>query len=878
MKLLLCLTGRAASRARMLSCLLLVLLSQSALAGTLTLKTNVLASTPDLSGYNLGHFYPGSNTKEWWRYSHVSGARVFITASVIEATDDIAGRGDGVTDQASFISRRSALRANPLSTTYINWPYFTNRFGVATSHGANRLQPNYALSSLRDLNVDILACITASQSTFVISDANDWAGKWELWQHYYVEAFYLGSRFDVQRYQMYNEPDHSSAIPQAEYFQRLLLISDAIQSALADVNTLYGKNLTPLIHAPVITTPSYNSWSQMVVTNRHLNYLGQTDTNFWLFQNYDYHQYNSTPAGFGNNLATLRNSLASAMSPEPAFPTSITEFNVHTAANFDAIADTLDYPTKYPVFGAIAVNMVQNHQDELYAFKFSQTDGDVGDNYPVRKNGMHYVDNGTAPYNIGGITKAGEVWRLFNKGFAPGRERRDFIVGSGLSTLNFLSSYDPATGRYYVYSVNTTASGVSLTIDATAYNIPNNNRVLIEEVSESAYGTITHFTQVSSGLVTTFTQPANSVWLVTIPGKPEYFASPNVPTLIVNATEDATVKDGANKNTNYGAQTNLFARNDPTNVANRSVNFMKFHLPQVYLPDVQLAVLSVSAATLTTNATVQAHVYGLTNYNWSQNTLTWATAPNLRQNTAAGNHIVNNFLSGLGDSAFLQGQIVVSSTNPTEVQIDVTDFIRSRTNYDLSFLVAQEPRWNVTLPSLADGDTQPDGLQIVSLEGTGGTVPRLRLVRLKDTDGDGISDEAEINTFGTNPNLADTDGDGLSDGDELMVYGTSPTNPDTDGDGMNDGNEIIAGTDPKNASSFLRVTAFQRTPDTGYRLQWPAVTNRFYRIFRATSLTNGGWQEIYSAPGSNGVMSYVDPLTDVQIPTRPTAYYRVRVE
>src|SRR5439155_12668034 len=104
------------------------------------------------------------------------------------------------------------------------------------------------------------------------------------------------------------------------------------------------------------------------------------------------------------------------------------------------------------------------------------------------------------------------------------------------------------------------------------------------------------------GLVTTFTQPANSVWLVTIPAKPQYFVSPTVPTLIVTATHDATVKDGANKNVNFGAQTNLVMRNDPANTANRSAALVKFSLPRVYLPDVQLAVLSVQGATLVTNA------------------------------------------------------------------------------------------------------------------------------------------------------------------------------------------------------------------------------------------------------------------------------------
>lgn len=37
----------------------------------------------------------------------------------------------------------------------------------------------------------------------------------------------------------------------------------------------------------------------------------------------------------------------------------------------------------------------------------------------------------------------------------------------------------------------------------------------------------------------------------------------------------------------------------------------------------------------------------------------------------------------------------------------------------------------------------------------------------QDSDGDGLSDRAERNTYGTNPNEADTDGDGVNDGTEI---------------------------------------------------------------------------------------------------------------
>jgi Bacterial TSP3 repeat len=837
---------------------LLLLSLTTASSATLTIQTNPSGTTPDLLSYNTGHFYPGSNTREWWHYSGVTGARVFVAPSEIEATDDIGGRGDGVLTQTDFLNRKAALRASPLNTNYINWSYFTNRYESHTLVGANKIRVNYAFSQLRQLNIEITVNITASQSFLTITNSNDWAGKWELWQHYYAQGFYLAREFDVKRYQMYNEPDHPNAngLTQADFLQRLQLASDAIQSAIADVNAMYGKSLTPIIMAPVTAGSTYVGWGDLVVTNRHKNFLGQTDANFWLINKFDYHQYNATAAGFGSTATSLRNSINTAMAGETPFPLTISEFNVHTVATFDGMPETLDSPSKYLRFGAIVVNLVKNSQRELYAFKFSQTDGDVGDNYPIRKNGMHYVDNDNPPFNIGGITKAGEVWRLFNKGFAPGRQQKSFVAGSGMSNLEIRASYDAVTGRYYVFSANDSSTSTPLTIDVSALNIQDNNRVIIEEVSESAYGSVTHYTRVLSGQVTTFTQPASSVWLVTIPTKPQQFVSPTVPTIVVSPSDDATVKDGGNKLVNYGTQTSLIVRNDPADAANRSAAFIKFRLPKIYLPDVQLAVLSVQASTLTSNVTAQAHVYGINNDNWSQATVNWATAPNLRQNIAAGNLIGNNVISGLGDSAFLQGQLVCSSTNPTEVQIDVTDFIRSQTNYDASFLISQDPRWNVTLPSLVAGDTQPDGIQIVSLESDGNVSgPRLKLVRLKDTDNDGISDEAET-----------------------MVFGTAPANPDTDGDGVNDGDEVFAGTNPLDPKSNLRVLSVARIPDVGFKLDWTAATNRSYRVYRATNLLSQTWEQLYFGRGTNATMSITDPLTDTQLPTRPASFYRLSVE
>ena len=698
-------------------------------AATLTLSTNALGPTPALIAYNSGHFFTNSNTKDWWRYAGVSGARVFLSPSEIEPSDDLGQVGDGVTDAASFLARKAALRADPLNPAYINWggsSVFSNRYESNDLYPNNHIVPNYTFREMRRLGVQICAQLTASQSRWPLAGTNDWPNMWELWQHFYAQAFYLGRVFDVERYQVFNEPNHPNAngLTITNHLLRLQIASDAVQSALADVNARYGKTLAAKMLAPVTSGSadgSYAGWGESLVTNRHVNFLGQTDTNFSLLQVYDYHQYGSTPSTFGSDLANLHSFLTADMSPEPRFPTAISEFNTDTGANFDTQTETLDTPAKYSRFGAVVVNLLANGISELYAFKFSQTERDPPTTYPVAKNAMHYVDNLNSPYHVGGITKAGEVYRLFNKAFAPGRTRLGSTKGSGATSFDVHASYDPVRKRYHLFSVNNTTTAATIDLAFTTLPVPVGQRVLLEEVSETLSGGVRLWTNVPAGrVIAAGSQSSNSVWLLTLPTEPQAAEQ------IILASDDAEVRDGTNKNNNYGSATSMTARNDPANTANRSAAFMKFNLGNIALTNIEFAILSFQASIASVTDTAQAHVYALATTNWSQGAITWATAPNLKQNVTAGNTIAKQCVTGAGDTAFIVGQVIVNSTTASERLIDVTDWLRGFTNTTVSFVVSQDPRWDVELPSLTTGDTQPDGMKI--LTGEGGNAPRLRLV------------------------------------------------------------------------------------------------------------------------------------------------------
>jgi len=106
------------------------------------------------------------------------------------------------------------------------------------------------------------------------------------------------------------------------------------------------------------------------------------------------------------------------------------------------------------------------------------------------------------------------------------------------------------------------------------------------------------------------------------------------------------------------------------------------------------------------------------------------------------------------------------------------------------FLTIGFPKWNGYA-------VYQDPLEIINV-GQGGEE-----VQPKDTDGDGIPDQWEID-HGLNPNdpsdaEEDSDGDGLINRDEYK-YGTDPWNPDTDNDGMPDGWEVDHDLDPNDSS------------------------------------------------------------------------------
>ncbi len=122
--------------------------------------------------------------------------------------------------------------------------------------------------------------------------------------------------------------------------------------------------------------------------------------------------------------------------------------------------------------------------------------------------------------------------------------------------------------------------------------------------------------------------------------------------------------------------------------------------------------------------------------------------------------------------------------------------------------------------------------------------------------------------------VADSDGDGIADEWELNSFGnltTATASSDYDHDGQSDYAEFISGTDPKNASSYLLV---QTQPGaTGFLISWPSKTNRTYTLERSTNLLSG----FTAMQSSIAATPPMNSTRDASSTNAQTCYYRIKL-
>jgi hypothetical protein len=119
--------------------------------------------------------------------------------------------------------------------------------------------------------------------------------------------------------------------------------------------------------------------------------------------------------------------------------------------------------------------------------------------------------------------------------------------------------------------------------------------------------------------------------------------------------------------------------------------------------------------------------------------------------------------------------------------------------------------------------------------------------------------------------------DGLPVAWLLLNFGTTnvDADADADGDGMSNEQEYLAGTDPNDAGSNLKITGYTIQPGgTNVSLTWNSMATRFYRVQKSPDLSGTNWTDSGLGIISPNPVATTGNFTDAAAAVR---FYRVKV-
>ena len=119
----------------------------------------------------------------------------------------------------------------------------------------------------------------------------------------------------------------------------------------------------------------------------------------------------------------------------------------------------------------------------------------------------------------------------------------------------------------------------------------------------------------------------------------------------------------------------------------------------------------------------------------------------------------------------------------------------------------------------------------------------------------------------------DSDGDGLDDAWEQLYFGnlTRDGSADSDNDGMTDRAEFLAGSNPTDIQSALRLFRNPARVGSSVTVQWVSVAGKHYRLQFKDTLNQIGWTDV---PGDVTASASTASASD-NTAVNATRFYRV---
>ncbi|MEJ5993754.1 discoidin domain-containing protein [Pedobacter sp. Du54] len=282
-----------------------------------------------------------------------------------------------------------------------------------------------------------------------------------------------------------------------------------------------------------------------------------------------------------------------------------------------------------------------------------------------------------ADFNVSGIQRTGEVVRLFAKGFKEERKLVSTKANVQDTDLDTYTSFDAATGNYYMWLVQRGLSAYQLTIDLAALELSTGTPITAETVNHLNYGEVTDVISLANTGKLNVNLMPQSVVLLTIPS-----GKLTLNTLISSA--NVTLKGGKNAVLNFNRNPNLTVQLDASTPSNNQVSYVHFNLAAGKQAAIKRTILAVSGHVDVGTKPYRLHVYGIPQQKaFDQNKLTWNTAPLLDSKEA--------LIHKVGSAAFVAGEIAFNTTEKYHY-LDVTDILKKYTNEGITFVFVRETR------------------------------------------------------------------------------------------------------------------------------------------------------------------------------------------
>jgi hypothetical protein len=342
----------------------------------------VAGKTMRYVGYNQGYYVPGSNTSGWLEYAGVNSLRIWTTlnsyvpASAVQVDKDLK-------DVEEFDRRKEQLRAHPENNRFIKWndllPLYEHPEKGANT---NPMILSYVLSELKRLKIDPVIQVGSTDFD------STWGNKWKQWQRYYALAYYAAKTGDVTMFAMQNEPNHKNSGPMKldQWIGGMQIVSDALTSAIEDVDKAYGKHLKARMVGPV-TAGNNPEWWAAVAKNLRTDYHGRT-IDHDLLGIFSTHSYNSPAAGYTGRVNAIRKILSDNQPGGQPLPIVYTEIGRWMNAYLIDKEETMDDPSLFTEWAGIYANNTLNGAYGMWAFKFANT---ASVTYPLGiKSGHHF--------------------------------------------------------------------------------------------------------------------------------------------------------------------------------------------------------------------------------------------------------------------------------------------------------------------------------------------------------------------------------------------------------------------------------------------------------------------------------------------------------